>query len=101
MRSSLSMIETYYAGSYWLARAEPAEACSQRSERFFRSLGRCDQAWNRWHQPTHSFEQARKHPFNTEAANFQRLFAEQEHQIDEGFSFGLWTGDNPEETSSV
>lgn len=32
------MIETYYAGSYWLARPESAEACARRAERFFRGL---------------------------------------------------------------
>jgi hypothetical protein len=43
------MQETYYAGSYWLARPESAEACAQRAECFFRSLGRSDPAWTRWY----------------------------------------------------
>jgi hypothetical protein len=95
------MQETYYAGTYWLARSESAESCAQRAERFFRSLGRCDPAWNRWYEPADSFEEARKLQVNTDAASFQKLFAREDHQIDDGFSFGLWTGDNLQETSSV
>ncbi len=95
------MQETYYAGSYWLARPESAEACARRAERFFRGLGRCDPAWNRWHQTAGSFEEARKRQLNTDAARFQKLFAEAEHRIDDGFSFWLWAGDNPRETSTV
>ncbi len=95
------MIETYYAGSYWLARPELAEACAHRAEHFFHLLGRCDPAWNRWYQPGNSFEDARKRQVRTDAASFQKLFAEEEHQIAEGFSFGLWAGDTPLETSTI
>jgi immunity protein 52 of polymorphic toxin system len=95
------MIETYYAGSYWLARPESAEDCARRAERFFRGLGRCDPAWNRWYQPASSFEEARKRLFTTDATSFQQLFAHEGHQIFDGVKFRLWTGDNPEETSSA
>ncbi|WP_225410853.1 immunity 52 family protein [Stigmatella hybrida] len=95
------MIETYYAGSYWLARPESAEACARRAGRFFRSLGRCDPAWNRWYQPASSFEEARKRPFTTDETSFQKLFAHEKHQIFDGVKFRLWTGDNQEETSSA
>jgi hypothetical protein len=95
------MIETYYAGSYWLARPESAEACAHRAESFFHLLGRCDPVWNRWYQPGNSFEEARKRQVKTDAASFQNLFAKEEHQIAEGFSFGLWTGDTSLETSTI
>jgi hypothetical protein len=95
------MIETYYAGSYWIARPESAEVCAQRAEHFFRSLGRCDSAWTRWYEPNNSFDEARTPPFTTEAANFQKLFAQEEHQIGDGFSFGLWMGEKKEEPSFV
>ena len=95
------MIETYYAGSYWLARPESAEACAQRAERFFRGLGRCDPAWNRWYQPARSFEEARKRQFTADATSFQLLFAHEAHQLFDGVKFRLWSGDNPEETSSA
>ncbi len=75
------MIETYYAGSYWLARPESAEACARRAERFFHLLGRCDPAWTRWYETADSFEEARKRQFRTDATNFQKLFAQEEHQI--------------------
>jgi hypothetical protein len=95
------MIETYYAGSYWLDRPESAEACARRAERFFHLLGCCDPAWTRWYETAGSFEEARERLFPTDAENFQKLFARKEHRIGEGFSFHLWTGDNLEETSGV
>ncbi|WP_044195042.1 Imm52 family immunity protein [Hyalangium minutum] len=95
------MLETYYVGSYWLARSESAEACARRAERFFQEIGRCDSAWNSWYRAANSFEEARKRQFVPSAANFESLFAQEEHQIGDGFSFHLWTGDSPEETSGV
>jgi hypothetical protein len=95
------MRETYYAGSYWHARSESAEACARRAERFFHLLGRCDPAWTRWYETADSFEEARKLQFTTDAAHFQKLFAQEEHQIGDGFTFHLWTGDNLQETSGV
>jgi hypothetical protein len=95
------MLETYYAGSYWLARREFSDACARRAERFFHLLGSCDPAWTRWYRTADSFEEARKRQFTTDAASFQRLFVQKEHQIGDGFSFHLWTGDNLDETSGV
>ncbi|MBN1206335.1 MAG: immunity 52 family protein, partial [Myxococcaceae bacterium] len=95
------MRETYYAGSCWLARPESAEACARRAARFFHLLGRCDPAWTRWYEPAGSFKKARERLFPTDAENFQRLFAQEEHQIVDGFSFHLWTGDNLQETSGI
>jgi hypothetical protein len=95
------MMETYYAGSYWLARSESAEACARRAERFFHLLERCDPAWNRWYQPANSFEEARNRQFTPNAASFQKLFGNQEQRGDDELSFHLWTGDSQEETSGV
>jgi hypothetical protein len=95
------MIETYYAGSYWLARPESAQACARRAEHFFHCLGRCDPAWTRWYEKADSFEGARKRQFRTDASSFQKLFAQEDHQIGDGFSFHLWTGDSLQETSGV
>jgi hypothetical protein len=94
-------METYYAGSYWLARPESAGASARRAERFFHLLGRCDPAWTHWYETADSFEEARKLQFTTDAATFQKLFAQKENQIGDGFTFHLWTGDNLEETSGV
>ncbi len=95
------MKETYYAGAYWLARSESAEACAYRAERFFQLLGRCDPAWNHWHQTAGSFEEARKRQLDTDAASFLKLFGQKKHRIFDGFLFSLWAGDNPRETSAV
>jgi hypothetical protein len=95
------MRETYYAGSYWHARSESAEACARRAEHFFHLLGRCDPAWTRWYETADSFEEARKLQFTTDAANFKKLFGGKENRIGDGFTFWLWTGDTLQETSSV
>jgi hypothetical protein len=95
------MREMYYAGSYWLARPESAQACARRAEHFFYLLGRCDPAWTYWCETAGSFEEARKRRFATDAANFQKLFAQKGSQLGDGFTFHLWTGVNPEETSGV
>ncbi len=98
---SASLAHNYYAGSYWLARSESAEACARRAEHFFQLLERCDPAWTRWYEAADSFEEARELQFATGAANFQRLFARKENHFGDRFSFHLWTGDNLDETSSV
>ncbi|ADO75304.1 immunity 52 family protein [Stigmatella aurantiaca] len=95
------MIETYYAGTYWRARPESAEACARRAEHFFDLLSRCDPAWSHWYETANSFEKARERAFATSAANFQNLFSRKEHQIGDGFSFHLWTGDTLQETSGI
>ncbi len=101
VESSQLMRETYYAGVYWHARLESAEACARRAERFFHLLGRCDPAWTRWYETADSFEEARRRQFTTTATHFQKLFAQKDHQIGDGFSFSLWTGDNLQETSGI
>jgi hypothetical protein len=95
------MRETYYVGSYWLARPESAEACVRRADHFFHLLERCDPAWSRWHEPAGSFEEARRRQFAPSAESFQKLFRKQEKRGDDEFSFHLWTGDSQEETSVV
>lgn len=95
------MLETYYAGAYWLARQESAEVCARRAERFFHLLGHCDSAWTTWYQTANSFKQARQRPFSPDAATFQKLFSRQSSRIGDGFRYWLWTGDSPEEATSV
>ncbi|WP_224367684.1 immunity 52 family protein [Hyalangium versicolor] len=95
------MMETYYAGSYWLARHESYEACASRAEHFFHLLGHCDPAWVRWYEAADSFAEARTLQFETDAANFQRMFAQEENHFGDRVSYHLWTGDNLDETSSV
>jgi hypothetical protein len=95
------MVETYYAGAYWLARPESAEACARRAESFFRLLGRCDAAWNRWHETAPSFAEASKHPVVTDAETFTRMFGRKRNRVGDGFQFWLWAGETPEETTRV
>jgi hypothetical protein len=95
------MKETYYAGSYWLARHETAEACARRAEAFFRLLSPHEPTWSRWHQTADSFEQARKRQITPDAAAFKKVFGKKSNRIGDGFTFWLWAGDNPEETTSA
>jgi hypothetical protein len=95
------MVETYSVGSYWLARSESAEACALRAEALFRLLERCDPAWAHWHEAADSFAEARERPFTPDAATFTHLFGRKENRMGDGFHYGLWAGERPEETSSL
>jgi hypothetical protein len=95
------MRDTYYAGCYWVARQEPAEACARRAEDFFRRLSTCEATWNRWHRAGSSFKQARGLENPTDAAAFMKLFAKKENRIAGGFSLWLWAGEHPAETTGV
>ncbi|ADO75350.1 immunity 52 family protein [Stigmatella aurantiaca] len=95
------MRETYHAGAYWLARHESAQDCARRSERFFSILGRCNKDWNRWHETANSFEEARQRSVNTDAAAFLKMFGRKRNRIGDGFHFWLWSGEKPDETTTV
>jgi hypothetical protein len=95
------MSDTYYAGCYWQARKETLEACAQRAESFFRRVGILEPTWNPWHETGDSFEQARKLQFPTDAAAFMKHFEQKQNRIGDGFSFWLWAGEQPTETTSV
>ncbi len=95
------MSDTYYVGSYWLARHESAQACAQRAETLFRLLGQCEPTWNRWHEAADSFEEARQRQLDPDAATLMRLFGRKKNRVGDGFQFWLWAGDSPDETTSV
>ncbi len=93
------MSETYYAGTYWLARHESAEACARSAELLFTMLGRCDVEWTRWYEAANSFEEARKRPLPTDAASLGEVFQRKHNRIGKGVRLWTWTGDDPENTS--
>jgi hypothetical protein len=95
------MSESYYVGSYWPPRPEPAEACARRMEEFFRLLGRCEPTWIHWYETANSFEEARKRQVRTDAANLTRLLEKKENRIGDGFFYGLWAGDAPKESTGL
>jgi hypothetical protein len=95
------MGESYYAGCYWEARQEPVDACARRAEEFFRRILPLEPTWNRWHLTGSSFEKARKLQVQVDAASFLKLFQKKQNRVGGGFSYWLWAGDNPEETTSV
>lgn len=87
------MRETYYVGSYWLGRKEPAEACARRAESFFRLLRSCDPTLTQWFGKASSREEALKLRVEPEFDTFMRMFGERENQgVKGGFRMGFWNG---------
>ncbi|MCY1081692.1 immunity 52 family protein [Archangium lansingense] len=87
------MRETYYGGIYWAERKEPAEACAQRAETFFRLLSRCDPIYARWFEQADSRKKALQLQFEPTAETFTRFFKRRAYQEGrDGFMIGVWTG---------
>lgn len=95
------MIETYYAGCYWLGRPEPVEACAQRLESFLRQLGPLERSWNRWHEAAATYEEALELQVQTDASTLTRLLGRKRLRSRDSSSFWLWAGETADETSSV
>jgi hypothetical protein len=95
------MADSYYAGSYWLARQETAEACAQRAERFFRLLERCDPSWKCWTDAA-AAETVQSTLVSPDASVFARMFETEDcRQGTDGFDFYLFSGDTVATASSV
>jgi hypothetical protein len=95
------MTESYYAGTYWLARPESGDACAQRAESFLRTLGRCDPAWAHWHD-TEPHEEATRSLRHLDAASFARMFEREENrQGPDGFRLSFWAGETVLESTTV
>ncbi|NPC51749.1 hypothetical protein D7X99_39900 [Corallococcus sp. AB032C] len=95
------MVETYYAGCYWLVRPEPVEACARRLESFLAKMGPLEPTWNRWHQSAATFEKARKRQVQPDAATLAKLLGQKSNRIGDSFRFWLWAGETPDETSGI
>ncbi|NOK22878.1 immunity 52 family protein [Corallococcus carmarthensis] len=95
------MIETYYAGCYWLARPEPVEACAQRLEDFLRQMEPLEPTWNRWHEAAANFEKARQRHVPVNVATLKKLLSKKSNRFRDHSSFPLWAGENEEETSGI
>jgi hypothetical protein len=95
------MMETYYAGSYWLSRAESAEACALRAENFFRLLSRCDPTFNRWFEQANSREEALTLRFEPDAATFLKMFAKERPRDVDWYSTWVWNGEGDGDASSA
>ena len=97
-----SMLETYYAGVYWLNRPETSQDCARRAETYFRLLASLDPTWARWFGKADTFEEALKLRIDPVAATFEALFAQKENQLPiDGYSLGLWNGEqHPGATST-
>ena len=95
------MTESYYAGSYWLARPESGAACAQRAESFFRALERCDRAWAHW-RDTEPHQDATQSPVRLDAASLARRFERENHrQGPDGFRLSFWSGESVTESTAL
>ncbi|WP_375755589.1 immunity 52 family protein [Corallococcus exercitus] len=94
------MVETYFAGSYWLARLEPVEACARRLEAFLGMMAPLEPSWNRWHQSAATFEKARKRQVQPDATTLAKLLGQKSNRIGDSSRFWLWAGETPDETSA-
>ncbi|MBN8230102.1 immunity 52 family protein [Corallococcus macrosporus] len=95
------MVETYYAGSYWLARLEPIEVCAQRLESFLKGMGQLEPTWSRWHQAAATFEKARNRQVQPDAVTLAKLLGRKSNRFRDSSSFWLWAGEDPEETTGL
>lgn len=95
------MTETYYCGTYWLARQESAAACARRAGLFFKQLSDSDPAWKNWHDTVEPGDEA-EDLSSPSAATFERLFARKQYRDGpDGFRFWFWVGDTQPEATSV
>jgi hypothetical protein len=99
------MNESYYLGTYWLARRETAEACARRAETFFRLLAPCDPSLSQWFEKGWTLEEALAHRCELDAASIATEFSQQEWEegrfAGEGFSLDFWNGETNEAASSM
>ncbi|NBD12894.1 hypothetical protein GTY96_28435 [Corallococcus sp. c25j21] len=95
------MMETYYAGSYWLARQESIEACAQRLESFLRGMSPLEPTWSRWYEAAATFQKARKQQLSPDASTLAKLLGKKSNRFGDDSSFWLWAGETSEETSGV
>jgi hypothetical protein len=88
------MLETYYAGVYWLNRAETSQACARRAETYFRLLASLEPSWAHWFGKADTLEEALKLRIGPVASAFDALFAQKEHQtVKGGYALAVWNGD--------
>jgi hypothetical protein len=95
------MLETYYAGAYWLNRKESAADCARRAENLFRLLGHCDPSLTRWFLQGRTRKEALSRPIQLDAATFEALFSKKENQLDDGFALWVWNGEPQGFTTGV
>ncbi|NPD27524.1 immunity 52 family protein [Corallococcus exiguus] len=95
------MMESYFAGAYWMGRSESAEQCAQRASAFFQFLTRIEPTWNRWCETANSFEEASQRQVATDVDSLRKHFIRKDRQLGDAFQYWLWAGVRPDETSSV
>jgi hypothetical protein len=95
----MSVNETHYAGSYWLARPEPVEACAHRLEDFLRRVAPLERTWDRWHETANTFKTALRRRIALDAPALVKLLSKKSNRFGDDSSYWLWTGESEDETS--
>jgi hypothetical protein len=97
-----AMLETYYAGAYWLSRKESAGDCARRAETLFSLLAQCDDAFTRWFLQGRTRKEALSRPIEPVAPTFEALFSKKENQLGaNGFDLWVWNGEAQGFTTGV
>ncbi|MCY1045069.1 immunity 52 family protein [Corallococcus sp. bb12-1] len=88
------MTETIYAGSYWGARKESAEACALRMERLFANLASVDSSFAQWFQQGRSRKAALLRPIEPGGSALEALIRRGRDRVfeDLGFRVRGWNG---------
>ncbi|MHA7634997.1 immunity 52 family protein [Corallococcus sp. M7] len=95
------MLETHFAGCYWLARPEPVEVCARRLETFLGKMALLEPTWNRWHQSAATFEKARKRQVQADTKTLAKLLGQKSNRFGGASDFWLWAGETEDETSGI
>ncbi|MCY1037004.1 immunity 52 family protein [Corallococcus sp. BB11-1] len=96
------MTETIYAGSYWGARQESAEACALRMEVLLTSLANVDPGFVQWFQQGRSRNAALQRPIEPRATALEKLFRRGQDRVfeDLGFRMSGWNGASDDRDAS-
>lgn len=87
------MSERYGIKAYWGHRPESADECARRAETSFRLLAECHPDFAQWYEKGNSARETLQLGFEPTHETFRRFFGREKYQIvDDGFSFGAWTG---------
>jgi hypothetical protein len=103
------MIDSFYIGAYWGSRARPLEQVIDKVLQTLQKLAEIDMQFLNWHEGGNSRKQALKKAIELNHETIEKLCLQKvkKGELDEnrfakmGFLFGLWSGHQDEESSSI
>ena len=103
------MIDSFYIGAYWGSRAKPLEQVIDKVLQTLQELAEIDKQFLKWYEGGNSRKQSLKKEIVLNNETIEKLCLQQvkKGELDEngfakmGFLFGLWSGHQDEESSSI